>query len=121
MSKAPTLLLKKIETFPMKVEVAIPPENPIMRGHVTVHCKVKTKAEVKDLRERELEDKEYFEEVATGVSGLSAPDSDEALEGMEAITEFTEGRYSLYLLNAFVEQYFEQYSDARRKNSKTRR
>lgn len=110
-----TFVLKKIDTFPLRVELAIPPENPVMKGHLTIDCKVKTKGEVRDLQERGLTDSEYFAEVATAVHGLGT-DAGDALEGAAAMAEFTEGRYSMYLLQAFITAYFEQYGEARRKN-----
>lgn len=114
----PTFVLKSIDTFPLKVELAIPPEKPIMRGHITCDAYIRNKDEIKALADENLEDGEYFDRLIKSVQGLGN-DAGTALEGDDAIKEVKEGRFSMYLVPAIVQAYFEQYGEARRKNSRT--
>lgn len=117
----PTFKLKMIETFPLEIELSIPPENPVMRGKIVCDAIIQTKEQVKALGERELEDTEYFDNIIKAVHGLGAYDSDEPLEGQAALDEVRNGRFSMYFLPAIIQAYFEQYGEARRKNSKSLR
>lgn len=113
----PTFVMKSMDTFSMKVELAIPPENPIMRGFLTVDAYVKSKAEFRELADKELEDGEYFDAIVHAVHGLGDANGN-PIEGEDAIREVKEGKLSMYYLPAIVTAYFEQYGEARRKNSK---
>ncbi|MGQ0529987.1 MAG: hypothetical protein ACT4PG_09280 [Panacagrimonas sp.] len=112
---------KKVETFSKKIDIAIPPENPVIKGHITVDFKVKSKTEIAELSERGLPDEEYIPEILDGVHGLGHPETDEELTGSAAVQELLTGRYSMYLVPAVVATYFEQYGEARRGNSRKRR
>jgi hypothetical protein len=112
-----TLALKTIETFPLKVEIAIPPEKPIIQGTIVADCYIKNREEIKALNEEQLTDSEYFDRIVHGVRGLGNDNG--ALTGDDAMVEVKDGKYSMYLLPAVVGAYFEQYGEARRKNSKT--
>lgn len=109
--------LKEIDIFSLKVELAIPPENPKMKGFLNVDFFVKTKDEVKELGEEGLDDSEYFSRLVSSVRGLGGADG-EALTGQAALDEVQQGKYSMWMVPAIIQAYFEQYGEARRKNSK---
>lgn len=112
---------KKIETFSREIQLAIPPSNPQITGFITVEYKVRSKAEVKELSERGLQDEEYIREIVAAVHGLGHPETDEELKGEAALNEVLNGHYSMYLVPAVVTTYFEQFAEARRGNSLKRR
>lgn len=111
---------KKVDTFGRRIELAIPPENPQVTGHIDVDYRVRSKAEVKELSERGLTDEEYIREIVSGVRGLGN-EAGEDISGDAAITEVLSGHFSMWLVPAIVSTYFEQYAEARRGNSKPRR
>ena len=115
---APTFRMKEIKTFPLKVELAIPPENPVMRGYITVDALIKSKGEFKALAEAELDDTEYFKQIVTAVHGIGDVNGN-LLEGEAAMEEVQTGSLSMYYIPAIVSAYFDQYGEARRKNSRT--
>jgi hypothetical protein len=112
---------KKVETFTKHIDLAIPPEDPQVKGYITVDYKTRTKAEVMELGERGLSDEEYIHEIVADVHGLGHPETDEELAGQAAINEVLTGQFSMWLVPAIVHTYFEQYNEARRGNSKRRR
>jgi hypothetical protein len=107
MSTPATFVFKPVATFPLKLEL----DCPVGKGYFTLDCKVRPKKEITALREKNLEDREYFDELVTAVHGC--PDG---LEGEAATAWFCEGPVSMWALDGFVNAYFEQYGDARRKN-----
>ncbi len=112
---------KKVDTFSRRIELAIPPENPEISGHITVDFRVRSKADVAQLAERGLPDEEYIPEIVAAVHGLGNPETDEELSGAAALDEVLTGHYSMYLVPAIVSSYFEQFNEARRGNSRKRR
>lgn len=117
-NQSPTFIMKSMPTFPLKVELAIPPERPVMKGFITVDAVVKSKEEIKTLGEQNYEDGEFFDQLIQAVHGLGN-DAGAVLEGEDAMKEVKEGKLSMYLVPAIVSAYFEQYGEARRKNSRT--
>lgn len=121
MSTATFRPLKKVETFARKVELAIPPDQPEIIGYITVDYRLRSKAQIKELSERNLTDEEYLPEIVAGIRGLGHPESGEELQGQAALDEALNGHYSMYLVGAIVGAYFEQFGEARRGNSKRQR
>jgi hypothetical protein len=109
---------KKITTFRRKIELAIPPEKPELRGYIEVDFKTKTKPEVKALGEQGLTDEELLPEICEAIHGLGHHETDELLTGDAAFKEALEGPFSMYIPPAIVEDYFAQYAQARRGNSR---
>lgn len=117
---------KKVDTAPIKISIAIPPENPQIKGSFTGHAKLRSKAENKALLERFTNyegdgdaDSEMVRELYASFEGLG----NEAgpLEGEAAFTELLTGSLSAYLVPAVVQAYYEQYGEARQGNSKRSR
>jgi hypothetical protein len=112
---------KIVETFPMKIQLALPPDKPELEGFIMCDAVVRTKPEIKQLSEEGLTDEEYLRRVVKGIHGLGHPETDAPLVGEDAFKEALEGRYSMWILGAIVDGYFAQYGEARRKNSNRRR
>lgn len=116
-----TLNIKKvIETFKQDVHVAIPPENPVIEGYITVHYRVKSKDEVAELNARNLTDEDYFKIIVDRIDGMGGDDGN-PLAGDAAIEEALHGKYSMYLVPAIVRKYWSQYNEALQGNSPKRR
>lgn len=120
---AVTFAIEEIDTFPLKVELCIPPTGPKrMQGVITANCRMFNKQELKALAEEGLEDAEYFERIVVSLDGMGRKGADgkaEPVTGEAAIKEALEGKYNTYILPAIIGTYFEQFGEARRKNSKT--
>lgn len=114
------LSLKEQKTFPLRIEIAIPPERPTIKGHFEVDAKILTKDQLNELRERDLTDIEYMTELVADIRGLADSDG-KPLEGQAAFDAVSKGLYSLYLTNAIVSTYFNQYGEANAKNWRPRR
>jgi hypothetical protein len=112
---------KIVETFPMKIQLALPPDKPELEGYIMCDAVVRTKPQIKKLSEEGLTDEEYLRQVVKGIHGLGHPETDAPLVGEDAFKEALEGRYSMWILGAIVDGYFAQYGEARRKNSNRRR
>lgn len=110
-----SLKLVKSPTFPLKIDIAAPPEKPVIRGSIVVHAKLLTKPDVRALSEEGLPDEEYLPRIAEGIEGLEDADGN-ALTGQKAFDEVLTGSWSMYLLPAIVQAFFEQFGEARRKN-----
>lgn len=110
-----TLSLKKITTFPLKIDLVIPPQNPTIKGYITVDCKARSRDENRELLDQGLDDAAFLREIAVNIRGLGNEDG--AIEGDDAFKEVTEGQLSMYLLPAIVGAYYEQFGEVRRKNS----
>lgn len=117
---AVTFTLKKIATFPLKIDLAIPPQNPQIKGYITVDCKARTREENRELLDQNLADAEFLKEISVNIRGLGDADGN-AIEGEEAFKQCTEGEHSAWLLPAIVGAYYEQFGEGRRKNSKPSR
>ena len=124
MSETPTTTFstkKVITTFPVRIDLALPPEKPELKGHIMVDAFARSKPEIKALSEEGLTDEEYLRRLVGGIHGLGHPETDAPLIGEAAFTEALEGRYSQWITAAIVDGVFAQYGAARTKNSKTRR
>lgn len=104
---ATTFSYTPVETFPVKVEV----DCPVGKGYVTFDCKVRTPDEVKELRNRGLSDEGYVKELVTDVRGLPG-----GLSGQDAINWILNEKAGMWILPAFIDEYFGQFGEARRKN-----
>lgn len=120
MSKAATFTTKKIDTAPLKITVAIPPENPKIKGYFTGRAILRSKVENKELFDRidagDVEDDQLLHELYEGFDGLA----NEAgyCEGEAAFVEILTGPNSAYLTPAAIQAYYTQYGEARQGNSK---
>lgn len=115
-----TLKITTISTEPMKIHLAIPPEKPIIKGYITAHAKLRSKAEMKQFGE-DIQDNVYDDDIAvlkemyTGIDGLGT-DTDN-ISG-DAVWDFLlNDKVGSYIVPALIQAYFDQYNDARQKNS----
>lgn len=115
-----TLVISTVDTFKRQVAFAIPPEDPKVEGYLTIEFRALSKRQVQELLDRELDDVEMFGELVHAVHGLGGPNG-ETLTGQAALDEVTQGQLSMWLVPGIVQDYFEQYGQARRGNSKRRR
>ncbi|WP_296280550.1 hypothetical protein [Pseudoxanthomonas sp.] len=116
------LKLKKTAEVTRSVKVRLPTENPnaFNEGTITYKAKIKTKDELADLSERGYTDQEYVDELLTEVGGLGNEEG-QPITGDDALREVKTGVWSVYLIGAILQDYFEQYGDARVKNSRPSR
>lgn len=117
---------KKVLTTPIKISVAIPPENPQIKGSFIGHARVRTKGENKALLQRfdpyEGEgdaDEVLIRELYERFEGIANEDGE--LTGDAAFKELLTGPLSAYLVPAVIQAYYEQYGEARQGNSKRSR
>lgn len=122
-----TLSIKRIDTLPLRIDIAIPPENPQIKGYFIGHAKVRGKAENKAVVDRALDgeqerepDEALVRELFERFDGLGDENGNE-LTGEAAFAAVLTGPLSSYLTPAVVQAYFEQYGEARVGNSKRRR
>lgn len=119
--KGPSLILKEIPSIPVRVEFAIPAKNPILQGFLIANCNVMSKPDMKAMAEDDdMKDDEMFDQIVVSVEGIGTSQGT-LLEGQAALDEVKKGKLSQYLLPAIVGAYFEQFGEARRKNSKPSR
>ncbi len=116
------LKLKKIDTIARQIKVRLPTDNPAVfnEGTLDVRFKIASKDEVVANAEKEQTDLEFFDQVVVSVDGLG-DENGNAITGDAALKECKSGPWSVYLVNAILQDYWEQYGDARAKNSKTSR
>ncbi|KHS06603.1 hypothetical protein GGR74_002429 [Xanthomonas arboricola] len=116
------LRLTKSETVAMPVKLRLPTDNPNSFNEGTITCKVKVlpKDRVRELSDKETTDAEYLDLVLVDVDGLG-DENGNAIKGDAALNEVRTGGWSTFLQNAIIQAYFEQYGDARVKNSKPSR
>lgn len=121
-----TLKIALAKTAPIRISIAIPPENPTVKGHFIGHAKLRSKVENKELLERFQDfdgegdaDTELVRELYERFEGLG--DETGELIGEAAFDAVLKGPLSAYLTPAVVQAYFEQYGEARRGNSGKRR
>lgn len=119
--------LRPIATAPIKITIAIPPENPSMRGHFIGNAKLRSKVENKALLEKYQDydgegdaDEAMVRELYDGFTGLGDAEGN-ALDGEAAFDAVLRGPLSAYLTPAVVQAYYEQYGEARQGNSAKRR
>ena len=115
-----SLQIKNVETNPLTVEVKRPPQKPVIERCIIAVCKILNRDEFNALNDEQLKDDIYFDKVVDAVEGLIDEDG-KALTGDAAIDYCKNGRYGLYILTAILTVYFEQYSEARQKNSRSQR
>ena len=116
------LKLSRTNLVSRAIKVRLPTENPhaFAEGEITYKAKIKTKDELAALSEAGLTDGDYINELLVDVNGLGDAEG-VAIAGDAALTEVRTGTFSSYLQAAILQDYFEQYADARVKNSKTSR
>jgi hypothetical protein len=109
---SPTFVFKKVETFPLTVEI----DCPLGKGKFVLDCKPKgSRKEAQDMLDSGISIDDLFADVVAAVHG--APDgNDGELEGQAALDFFSKGPVSNYTMPAFRDVYWEQFTDARRKN-----
>lgn len=111
-----TLNLKKKATVEIRIEIAIPPENPEIKGHLMCDAIIRGTKQMAELQERidngELvtqEDLLVRGPLYTNIRGLGNDDG-ECDTYDKALKEVTEGIYSSYLVPALVQGYFKHYN-----------
>lgn len=116
------LRLIKSNTVSMPCKLRLPTENPAVFNEGSINCKVKilSKDEIRALGEAEPTDAEYIERLLVSVEGLGDEDGN-PISGEAALAEVRTGQWSTFLQSAIIQAYFEQYGDARVKNSKPSR
>ncbi len=117
-----TLKRVKLKTAPLKITVAIPPENPQIKGYITGRAILRSKPENTELFERidsgELSrDEDIVRALYEGFDGLGGEDGEE-ITGEAAFKDILEGEYSAYLVPAVSQAYYDQYGKARQGNYK---
>ncbi len=121
-----TLTTKVIDTANIKITVAVPPENPQVKGYFTGKAIIRTKQANNDLFDRieesTVEDDEAFvRELYTGFTGLGNANGP-VVGDEESFQEVLTGPLSAYLVPAVIQAYYEQYGEARKGNfQKSRR
>lgn len=118
------LKLKKLTELPLKVEIAIPPENPEIEGYLDTKIKVHSPKQLDELQER-IKAKTYADDfdllrnggLYTEIKGLEN-DEGECDTFEKAMTECTEGPFALYLTTRLIQKFFDHHKDATVKNSK---
>lgn len=120
--KKPTLVMKEINTFPLTVNIALPPDKPKIRGYITAHAKIRDRDEVKKLRE-DITGGEYDSDGAVlrdmyeSLEGIATPQAPtESLDTEEAFEYVINGKFNVYLIGALMDKYFEHFDEARAKN-----
>lgn len=116
------LKLKAIETVELRVDIAIPPENPEIRGYLTCTAVVRSKAQMQELSSR-IENGDFESDAQIlnegdlyrEIKGLQASDGKD-LVGREAFKECTEGPFGMYLTQALVKKYFSHFGEAQAGN-----
>lgn len=116
------LRLSKTETVSMPCKLRLPTDNPLKFNEGTITCQVKVlpKGRMRELSEAETTDVEYLDLLLVSVDGLG-DDEGNAITGEAALDEVRKGQWSTFLQAGILQAYFEQYGDARVKNSKTSR
>ncbi len=121
------IITKTVTTAPLKITIAIPPENPQIKGYFTGHAKVRSKVENKALLDKYQDwqgegdsDESLVRELYEGFDGLG-DDKGNEITGEAAFDAVLKGPLSAYLTPAVVQAYYEQYGEARQGNFGRRR
>jgi hypothetical protein len=117
------LMIKRLESFPLKVDIAIPPENPVIKGFITAYLAPRSKPEMQELQQK-LEDGEFSGDddllkrgnLFTAIEGLTNTEGRELTTLEDALKEVTEGPLSMYLTSILVRRYFEHFQASPVKN-----
>jgi len=116
-SQKPTLILKQLTTIEQRVDIAIPADNPVIRGHITCDFVVRSKEAFRELSGKGLSDEEYIRAICSNIRGLASPDTGELLDGEAALQEAISGIWSAFLIPGIARRYGEQFAEASAKNS----
>lgn len=116
------LKLTRTNLIALAVKLRLPTETPgkFLEGTITAKVKVLTKEEIAELAEKGTTDVEYIEHLVSSVEGLGDADGN-PLTGEAALVEVKKGQWSAYLQAGIIQAYFEQFGEARVKNSKPSR
>lgn len=116
------LKLTRTNTIAMPVRIRLPTDKPNVfnEGTITCQVKIKSKDEIRQIVEAEISDADLVRELVQDVSGLGDADGN-PLQGDAAIEEIISGPWSSYLTVGIIQTYFEQYGEARVKNSRPSR
>lgn len=124
---ATLIATKVVSTAPLKITIAIPPENPTIKGYFIGHAKLRSKAQNKDLLEKFQDyagdgdnDEALVRELYDRFEGLGDEEGND-LTGEAAFDAVLRGPLSAYLTPAVVQAYYEQYGEARQGNFGKRR
>ena len=116
-----SLRIKKIPTGEIKISVAIPPDDPQVRGTFIGNAKIRNKAELKALQERiereQMDDEAIVRELYADFDKLEDEEG-RVLTGEASIQEVVKGELSAFLVPAVVQAYYAQYGEARAGNSR---
>jgi hypothetical protein len=116
------LKLSKTNLVALPVKLRLPTETPGTFNEGSITCKVVVlpKERLNELADAGTPDAEYIGEVLKSVEGLG-DDEGQPMIGDTALTAVTSGPWSTFLQAAILASYFEQFGDARVKNSKPSR
>ncbi|WP_411832327.1 hypothetical protein [Pseudoxanthomonas mexicana] len=116
------LKLTKTALFALTAKLRLPTETPgtFNEGAITAKVKVKTKEQLLDMSEQGFTDIEYINELVDSVEGLG-DENGQPITGDAAMHEVRSGAWSPFLQAAILAAYFEQFGEARVKNSKPSR
>lgn len=123
MSKTATFTTAKVDTAPLKITLAIPPENPKIKGYFWGRAFVRKQPEIKAYAERlkteEVPNEEILRWQYEGFDGLANQVG--YCDGEAAFQEILTGENSAYLIPAVSGAYWEHYGEARQGNYKAPR
>lgn len=116
------LRLIKTETVALPVKLRLPTATAgvFNEGSITAQVVVLSKDQLKDLADAETSDADYIKTIVKDVEGLGDAQGN-PIKGEAALAEVLNGDWSSFLQNAILAAYFEQFGEARVKNSKTSR
>lgn len=109
-----------VVALPVKLRLPTETAGKFLEGSITVRVKVLTKEEIAALSEKGTTDAEYIDQLVTSVEGLGDAE-DNPLTGDAALAEVKSGLWSAFLQSAIIQAYFDQFGEARVKNSKPSR
>lgn len=116
------LRLTKNNTIALAVKLRLPTDNPgtFNEGTITAQVVILSKDALRDLADADTTDAQYIDQLVKSVDGLGDADGN-PISGDAALTELKSGPWSSFLQSAVLQAYFEQFGEARVKNSKPSR
>jgi len=116
------LRLTKTNAVSRTIKLRLPTEKPNVfnEGDITAKVTLLPKDELRVLLDADQGDAEFLRRILVSIEGLGTEEG-EPISGDSALAEVYSGKWSAYLQNAIIQDYLEQYGDARAKNSKTSR
>jgi len=113
------LKLSRTTTIARTVTVHLGTDDPNIpnEGTITVRYRIVPKNEIIELTNQSTSDYDYIRRVVADVEGL-CDDNDQPVSGEAALAEVLDGRLSLYLQRAILDEYFDHVGDVRVKNSR---